>query len=117
MTMSRHREYQFTAEQIARHVCLDCGRNVVELGDYCMVNDDIWKDQLGLKWDDNLCIECVEARVGRELTCEEVGFGFTPAVEGYPKSERLMTRIYPDYLERLKRRAKKKAKAKKKARS
>ena len=114
MTMNRNRNYEFTARQIARHVCLDCGRNVIEIGDYTMIDNDIWKGQLKLGWDDNLCIECVETRLGRELTRDDLCGGLTPGVEGYPKSERLMTRIYPDYLERLKQKAKK---AKRAARS
>ena len=33
--------------------------------------------------------------IGRALTAEEVGFGFTPAVAGYPKSHLLLARAKP----------------------
>ena len=62
------RGYKFSPEEIARHRCLDCGVNVIEIGDYCMVQSEIWRDQFGLGWDDNLCIACIEKRLGRRLT-------------------------------------------------
>jgi hypothetical protein len=46
--------------------CLDCGTNVVRLGEYFMVWDDVWlranPDDRGM-----LCIGCLEQRLGRQL--------------------------------------------------
>jgi len=53
--------------EIDRHVCKDCGVNVIKIGEYCMINPALWKDKLGLGWDDNLCIGCIEKRLGRKL--------------------------------------------------
>jgi hypothetical protein len=93
--MAQQRDYQFSPDDIARHTCLDCGVNVIEVGDYCMVQEEIWRDTLALGWDDNLCIACIEKRLGRRLTPHDLKFGFTPAVEGYPKSDALTERIAP----------------------
>ena len=90
--MAYQRDYKFTAREIAQHICLDCKRNVIRIGDYCMISNEIWTKKLGLGRHDTMCISCVESRLGRALTPEEVGFGLTPAVEGYPKSDLLLTR-------------------------
>ena len=87
--------YKFSRRKIARHVCIDCGINVIKIGDYCMIHADVWEKQLGLRWSDNMCLRCVELRLGRALTAEEVGWGLIHDVEGYPKSDLLMARIYP----------------------
>jgi hypothetical protein len=104
--MAWQRGYKFSPEEIARHRCLDCGVNVIEIGDYCMVQSEIWRDQFGLGWDDNLCIACIEKRLGRRLTPHDLGFGFTPNVEGYPKSDALVERITPPAKKRRKPRKK-----------
>jgi hypothetical protein len=68
MTMTKYLAcFKFLGEYIARYKCRDCGVNVIEAGDYCLLNDDIWKRQLRLRWKDNLCIECIEKRLGRKL--------------------------------------------------
>jgi hypothetical protein len=81
--------YKFSRKQIARHKCLDCNTNVIEAGDYCLLRPDIWQDQFGLKWEDNLCIACIEKRLRRKLTM--LDFCGFPHVEGFPPSEALMT--------------------------
>jgi hypothetical protein len=48
------RRLRISRKFIAHLQCLDCGINVVESADYCMLNFDLWKRQLHLKWDDNL---------------------------------------------------------------
>jgi hypothetical protein len=57
-------------EVFDRMNCLDCGVNVVAVGDYYMVNKDVW-ERLGLSWLDNLCIPCLEQRLGHELVGSE----------------------------------------------
>ena len=74
--------YKFSRRKIARHVCIDCGINVIKIGDYCMIHADIWEKQLGLRWSDNMCLRCVELRLGRALTAEEVGWGTHPRHRG-----------------------------------
>ena len=46
--------------------CLECGVNVVAVGDYYLVTPAVWK-RLGLSWLDNLCIPCLEKRCGHEF--------------------------------------------------
>jgi hypothetical protein len=60
------RHYTFSPEQIAKCICKDCGENVIERGDYCMIATSIWEGTLKLSWDDNLCIGCIERRLGRQ---------------------------------------------------
>ena len=86
--------YKFSAPEIARHTCKDCGTNVVKAGDYCMLSSEIWEKQLKLSWDDNLCLACVERRLGRALTM--LDFISVPSVEGYPTSKALLARIAPE---------------------
>jgi hypothetical protein len=93
--MAQQESYKFSLEEIARHKCLDCGVNVIETGDYCMVRNEIWRDTFGLDWEDNLCIACIEKRLGHRLTAHDLNFGFTPNVEGYPKSDALSERTAP----------------------
>jgi hypothetical protein len=74
--------YKFSADEIARHVCLDCGVNVIEIGDYVMLSPRTWEGTLGLDWDDNLCIACVEKRLGRQLGWMHGDFCSLPSVKG-----------------------------------
>jgi hypothetical protein len=55
-------------KELARYRCNDCGVNVVTAGDFYMLQPKISEDQLGLGWDDNLCIGCLEQRLGRKVT-------------------------------------------------
>jgi hypothetical protein len=59
-------------KQQARCICNDCGVNVIEIGEYFMLNLDIWKNQLGLGAWDNLCIGCIEARLGRKIWLPDI---------------------------------------------
>ena len=83
-------QYGFSPDEIARHKCLDCGVNVIEAGDYCMLSSKIWSDQFGLGRDDNLCIACVKARLGRKLGL--LDFISFPWVEGFKQSDTLLDR-------------------------
>ena len=51
---------KMSRREIARHVCKDCPANVIEIGEYYLVSPQLWEDKLHLKWDDNLCIGCLE---------------------------------------------------------
>ena len=82
--------YKFSRRVIARHKCLDCGINVIKAGDYCMIRSEIWEGKFGLGWNDNLCIACIETRLGRKL---RPWLDVSPAsVEGYPTSDTLLER-------------------------
>ena len=52
--------YKLSPRQIARCRCNDCGVNVIEAGDYCMLRPRIWRDTFGLGITDNLCLACIE---------------------------------------------------------
>lgn len=86
--------YHFSRREIARHKCLDCGVNVIKIGDYCMLQPDLWQRKLHLKWTDNMCIACVEVRIGRKLNVRD--FLTFPSVEGFARSDILDDRIVGD---------------------
>jgi hypothetical protein len=54
-------------EELARYACNDCGVNVVTIGEFYVLRPEIWEGQLGLGLMDNLCIGCLEARLGRRV--------------------------------------------------
>jgi len=64
--------YKLSPRQIARCRCNDCGVNVIEAGDYCMLRPRIWRDTFGLGITDNLCLACIEKRLGRAITVGDV---------------------------------------------
>jgi hypothetical protein len=82
-----------TPEHLAHYNCSDCGINVVDIGEFYMVHPRIWHDELGLGWDDNLCIGCLEARLGREVRgfADFISFPDYPWMK--PSSDRLLNRI------------------------
>ena len=47
-----------------KYPCIDCGVDVLQIGDWYMALPDLWEDKLGLTWDDNLCIACLDKRLG-----------------------------------------------------
>jgi hypothetical protein len=83
---------ELTPEELARYACNDCSVNVVTIGEFYMLTDDIWTDQLGLGWDDNLCIGCLETRIGRKVSFADMrSFPSYDWME--PSSARLMDRL------------------------
>jgi hypothetical protein len=88
MTASR---YRFSRREIARHKCIGCGINVIRAGDYCMLRNEIWQGTLGLKWQDNMCVACIEGRIGRQLTISD--FIAFPSVERFRISDALRNRL------------------------
>lgn len=101
--------YRKSRSEIARYACIDCGVNVIEIGDFCMINPSIWNGQLGLKETDNLCIACIEKRLGRKLR----GLGdiiSLPSVEGFLRSDILQSRLPPTSRKAPLKKAKKKSK-------
>jgi hypothetical protein len=73
-----------------RRPCNDCRRDVVRLGHWYMASPKIWKHKLGLGWDDNLCLDCLEKRLGRKLRTglRDVGWSSTPCK--FPLAPRLI---------------------------
>jgi hypothetical protein len=109
--MGKHEErvltgYRFSQKEIARHRCIDCGVNVIRIGDYCMISSAIWQGRFGLGWSDNLCIACIEKRLGRPLSLARGDFSTVAWVEGFPLSEILKKRFGGDRRRRQLRRAK-----------
>ena len=95
--------YRLSRRQIARHRCLDCGINVIKAGDYLMLRLEIWEDQFGLGWEDNLCLQCIERRLGRRITMHDTMNGI-PTVAGHPMSAALYDRIVAPLLPKQRRR-------------
>ena len=86
-------------EELARYGCNDCGVNVVTIGEFYMLKPEIWNDQLGLGWDDNLCIGCLERRLGRKVTFLELNGGFLPHYPWTkPPSIRLQHRLFGQWI-------------------
>ena len=77
--------------------CWDCTVNTLDINEYYMVEDELWK--LGTIYADNycsedvmLCIGCLENRIGGVLTPSD--FPDFPINRGYfTMSERLLSRI------------------------
>ncbi len=44
--------------------CNDCGVDVLAIGDWYMARPEVWH-KLGLTWSDNLCVACLDRRLGR----------------------------------------------------
>lgn len=57
-------------DEMENFICLDCGVNTDEIGEYYMLTSEVWKeavpDLTGM-----LCISCVELRLGRQLWPED----------------------------------------------
>ena len=79
-------------ENISTHDCNDCGVNVIKIGEYYMLSPEIWSDRLNLTWCDNLCIGCVEKRLGRKLTMRDFG-SFPANPRGFATSTRYLERM------------------------
>lgn len=74
-------------------LCLDCGQDTGKMGEYYFICTSLWLSVVGSK-KGMLCIGCLEARLGRELTAAD----FTGAYinqPGYPicRSARLTSRL------------------------
>jgi len=92
--MTRPRVHKFSRREIASCVCNDCGKNVIKAGNYVMIDSDIWEKKLKLGWNDNLCLEHVEQRLGRKVSFARGDFiAPPPEIEGYPPSDALMERF------------------------
>lgn len=86
----------------ARQRCLDCKVNVIEIGEYYMLKPELWEKKLGLTWTDNLCIGCLEKRLGRRVSIDDMGsFPIYPWTA--PTSERLLDRYAGDAVIRRQR--------------
>jgi len=72
--------------------CADCEVDVFEIDERFMVNDQVWA-AAGLEPDSGwMCVECLEARLGRELVADD--FADLPMnAPDYPHSPRLADRI------------------------
>jgi hypothetical protein len=53
--------------------CNDCGVDVLGIGEWYMAKPELWERQLGLGWSDNLCIGCLEQRLGRRVSLRDIG--------------------------------------------
>jgi hypothetical protein len=95
-TKARRRVRRPNSDEIKlleRFGCNDCGLNVVLIGEFYMLSPEIWNVQLGPGWTDNLCIGCLEKRLGRKVSSSDMG-----VMPNYwwmqPESLRLMHRRF-----------------------
>jgi hypothetical protein len=71
--------------------CLACGTNTLHIDEYYMVTDEVWL-AVNPKRSGMMCIGCVEARLGRELTASD--FTDAPVNSGMlGQSPRLAARL------------------------
>ena len=56
-----------TTQFAPKYLCNDCGVDVLETGDWYLAPSEIWEKTLGFGWNDNLCLACLERRLGRPL--------------------------------------------------
>jgi hypothetical protein len=73
MTVNWKKKTKLSAEELAGYKCNDCDLKVVTCGEFYMLQPDIWEKQLGLGWEDNLCIGCQEKRLGRKVSMSDMG--------------------------------------------
>jgi hypothetical protein len=70
-TLRRDRPIKQTEEEKMSNeyscICDDCAVNIIDAGEYVMLSPQLWDHELGLGWNDNLCISCVEKRLGRRI--------------------------------------------------
>jgi hypothetical protein len=86
------RRKKLPAETEAHYVCNDCNVNVLTAGEFYVLKQDIWEKQLSLGWTDNLCVGCLEARLGRKITLHDIS-SFPSYEWMHPPSERLADRF------------------------
>jgi hypothetical protein len=51
--------------------CADCKVDVAATGQYYHLRDEVWVGELGLGWHDNLCLGCLEKRLGRKVGLDD----------------------------------------------
>ena len=79
------------AKKLPKFPCNDCGIDVLAIGDWYLAHPKIWKEELGLGWDDNLCLACLEKRLGRPLRPGILDVG--PASSFFPSQPPLSARL------------------------
>lgn len=75
--------------------CIDCGINTHRIREYYMVENHIWEEYVP-EYQGMLCIECLEARMGRELNASDFPSHLPiNAPDGlfFPHSDRLRIRL------------------------
>jgi hypothetical protein len=84
---------EYRANMLACFVCKDCTDNTSIMDEYYMVTDEIWA-QAGMAPDGGmLCIGCLEARIGRQLTAADFPAYPVNHPAIFSQSERLAQRI------------------------
>lgn len=73
------------------YLCMDCGVDINEINEYYMVHDKLWDEFVPELYGD-LCISCLEKRMGRLLTPGD--FTHYPVNHGYfERSDRMLNRL------------------------
>ena len=87
-------KYKATEEEIkAGFICLDCSVHTDEIGEYYMIDFDLW-NQIHPANKGMLCIGCVEERLGRQLRAKDFIDALINQVGGmFQQSDRLIDRL------------------------
>lgn len=84
-----------TKQEYEAFNCWDCTVNTLEIDEYYMVDDELWRsatDELDTPMDIMLCIGCLESRLGGKLVASD--FPELPINRGFfPYSTRLLNRL------------------------
>jgi hypothetical protein len=75
--------------------CVLCGINTSGIGEYYMVNDDLWR-KYGAYDEGMLCIGCLEERMGRSLVSVDFTDCQVNTDEEHNRSMRLIDRLSRD---------------------
>lgn len=59
-------------------ICFECNKNLYQIKQYYMVNDDLW-NQFGVG-ENLLCTDCFEKSLGRRLLLDDFTFCTTNAI-------------------------------------
>lgn len=79
---------KLTKEQCA---CMDCAVDVYEIGEYYLVHSKVWLEAVPDK-KGQLCIECLEKRLGRKLN----GFDFPQRFASLRLRDRMSVELYTE---------------------
>jgi hypothetical protein len=94
MTKPATATHEPNARTKRQYLCNDCGVDVIAAGEWYMAHPKVWEGELGSGWTDNLCIGCLEQRLGRRVTLfEDIGPASDRPSEWKHISDRLLDRF------------------------
>lgn len=75
-----------------KFLCLDCNVDTGKIFEHYFIHTDLWLSLVGTN-KGMLCVGCLEARLGRQLTSADFTSASINTPNYEPKSQRLMQRL------------------------